>query len=312
MKSLLNWIRVVIPCHLLCSIFIWLLPAPCVFAQTKSTPPLPEALKGIQPATGVCRRDQPAASLGNNSSKPKHHSPDLTCAASLSQVLALADQPDTLLFDVRHSSDFMAFHIKGAMNKDLASLRTANFLGGKTVVLVGSGKAERDLYLACGDLKTSGAKRVFVLQGGIASWISGGNAVEGRVPSVDQLFRLTASELWAESQFNANLVLVHAAQEEIRPHLFASVPLRDISLPAIKSEIIKRRKNQQKNKLIGLVLVVPPNTSPEQLDTIRRAILPMPMLIFAEPAQVFIKEMTQQKNIWSAHARGPRKPGCGL
>jgi len=291
---------------------VLLLAASGAMAQLSPGSALPEALKTIKPATGVCRRDEAPAAKTANQSTLEGPSPDLLCAITPADLSALRGRADATVVDVRGRAAHEAFHVGSALNMTVSELRTKAVLRGKTLVLMGDGKAERELYAACADLKSRGFKRVSVLRGGMPSWLSHGGAVEGRAPDLAQSVRLSSAELWGESQFEANLVLVTDAQEALHSRLPYSMRVRDESAAAIKSMIERRRKELKNAPLAAVVLVASAAVPDEALKRTAQAIEPVPLLVYSESSDTYMRQIAQLKASWVAQARGPKRPGCGL
>lgn len=292
---------------------IGLLATCSAFAQTQSGAPMPEALKNIKPTASVCLREAAVSPKARAFAKMDEAArPDLSCAIAPAELSRLLKRPDTVLIDVRNATDYAAFHIEGVLNTTVSELHIKRFLRGKTVVLIGSGKAERELYTACTRLKTHGFRQVKVLHGGMPSWLSFGQAVLGRVPNAAQLARLTPSELWIESRFDANLLLVARSQEEIQRQLSSSMLIPDESPAAVQAAIERRRKQPKKAPLAAVVLVTAAGSDNETVQRLRQAIQPIPLLVYTNTADAYAHQLAQQKAVWAAQARGPKQPACGL
>ncbi|HEX6254671.1 MAG TPA: rhodanese-like domain-containing protein [Euzebyales bacterium] len=135
---------------------------------------------------------------------------------------ALADDPDTLVVDVRTPAEFRAGHIPGAINLPLdqvdAHLRRIVADAGGHMVLVcqSGGRASR----ACEKLTTAGLDDVEVLEGGMTGWTAAGGPVDrvgdGAGWPIERQVRLTAggivfvsilaSIVWPRARFVAGAV----------------------------------------------------------------------------------------------------------
>ncbi|MGZ5030853.1 MAG: rhodanese-like domain-containing protein [Methylobacter sp.] len=183
------------------------------------------------------------------------------------------------------------------------------FLRGKSVVLIGNGKAERELYSDCRQLKSNGFKQVRVLRGGMPGWLVSGQPVLGQSPTSAQLTRLTPSDLWIESRFVSNLVLVVAGQEALQKQIKESVLIPDEKPKTIQAAIDKRLKRSKSGPVAAVVLVTGKETD---FQTLSQAIKPVPLLVYSETADAFARQLTQQAAVWTAQAQGPKQPsGCG-
>jgi rhodanese-related sulfurtransferase len=278
-------------------------------AQVRPGTVLPEALKDVAPATGLCRADEGPA--GTVSAAPPSPAPDLSCMATLAELAPWIGHADAVWVDVRVPAEPEPARIEGSLPLTVTALMSKAYLKSKTVVLVGSGKAERELYAACAGLKAQGFQRVKVLQGGLPTWLAGGRPVVGRGGVADALVRLSAPELWLESHFDANLVLVVRSQAGMQEQLHFSKVIADAGAPAVKAVMAQRRKELKNEPLAAVVLVVAPDTPAPTLLQLRQAIAPVPLLVHADGSDVFMRQMKQQQLVWAAQARGPKQPACG-
>src|SRR4051812_16914842 len=128
-------------------------------AQNAPTSELPKALKNIPPAAAMCRPDkvEPLDSILRGIGR-KELPPDLACAISAAELSPVAKRSDTVFVDTRPLSEYNEFRIDGALRMGVSELRGKSYLRGRKIVLVGDGKAERELYVACAELKRQGFK----------------------------------------------------------------------------------------------------------------------------------------------------------
>lgn len=280
-------------------------------SSPETTGQLPEILKEIKPAAGVCRSDEVLPGADGILTVPEVQ-PDLNCAISVSEVRTLLTQPSTALIDLRLAADYQAFHIEGALNLGFSDLHSKPYWRNKTVVLIGNGKAERELYSECAQLKRSGYKQVRVLRGGMPLWLVHNQPVMGRLPSVPQLARLPASEFWLESKNPDNLVVLSKGQGALQGDLSFSVVLPQTTGEAIKAVIKRRHKELKSAPLASVILAADPTVTDEQIQQLQSAIMPVPLLVYADTRDAFMRQLVVQKAIWLAQARGPKQPGCGL
>lgn len=270
---------------------------------------MPDALKGIPAATGVCRRDDVAASVQSAAQAPEV-APDLSCAATPADVMAMQSRTEVMLVDVRPRSRYESFRIDGSFNMGVSELRTKSPLRGKAVVLVGDGKAERELYRTCAGLNAQGFKQVKVLRGGLPAWQAQGGDISGASGEAGQAMRLNAEELWTESQFDANVVLVTRAQEVMYTRVPYAVLIPDESVSAVRATLERRRRELKGAPMAAVVLVTSPATSTESLEQLRKSIQPIPLLVYADGAESYARQLAQLNASWAAQARGPKSPPC--
>ena len=265
---------------------------------------MPEALKGINPVSSVCKREDVVAGTAGTSPAAAARR-DAACAVTPSQLDALRGDPRTVLVDVRASPAPLPEGL-ATMTMPLSAVRTKAFLQDKTVVLLGNGRMERELYEACGALLAQGFARVRVLQGGVPNWPVAVRA--GEVPS----WSLTAAELWAESQFDGNVVLVSARQAGLRKPLPEAVELPALTPDAARAAVKRWRRDHKAAHLSAVVLAAAPEDGEEAVPRLREALHPVPVLVYTGNDSTYLRQMVQQKTVWAAQARGPRKPACGL
>lgn len=304
-------IRIVVVA-LACGGMLAMLPA---MADSKAAPALPEFLKDMKQATGSCPRDDlPTGSIIDRNRSDKAV-PDLTCAIAPDEFLQLQNRKgsaEIVVVDTRRSAEYQEFHIDGALNIDTSGIRSKGFLKNKNIVLIGNGKAERELFAACAELKSQGFKQVKVLRGGMPLWLFSGGSAVGRIPEIAQLSNLDSAEFLIESEFNSNIVLLHAPQPSLRTVLRFSTPLAELTPDAIKVVLTRWRKETRNMGLASLVLVTEHKLDDESLRAIRRSTFPVPVLVYRGTQESVIQQQKQQKALWAAQARGPKRPRCGL
>jgi rhodanese-related sulfurtransferase len=290
-----------------------LLAAGPVLSQTvRPGSALPDALRDVKPSTGICRRDDftgPGSAALRGAGEPK---PDLACRLGVDQWARLAGEPQTTLVDVRSAPERELATIDGALQVSAAELARKPFLKDKTLVLLGNGKAERELYAACSTLKASGFRDVRVLQGGMPAWLGSGRPVLSRHALANEVPRLSAPELWLEGHFDANLVLVVPGQARVQAALPQARVIGNAGLPAVQAALAAQRKATKNRAIAAVVLVVPPELPAADLLALRSALAPLPLLVYADGADAYAKQMKQQQQVWTAQARGPKQPACGL
>ena len=294
------------------ALVVWLVAGPALSQTVRPGSALPDALKDVKPSTGICRRDDfngPAGAALRGAGEPK---PDLACRLGIDQWARLAGEPRTTLVDVRSAPERELATIDGALQVSAAEVAGKPFLKDKTLVLLGNGKAERELYAACSTLKAAGFRDVRVLQGGMPAWLAAGRPVLSRQAVADEVPRLSAPELWLESHFEANLVLAVPDQARVQAALPQVRVIADAGLPAIRKALAAQRKATKNRAIASLVLVVPPQMPAGDLLALRTALAPLPLLVYADGADAYAKQMKQQQQVWTAQARGPKQPACGL
>jgi len=266
---------------------------------------IPEVLKTIPRATGVCHKnDGPGGILPTAANTPA----DLGCATS---AAALQQRPGALLVDVRQRSDYGSYHIDAALNASLGDLHGKPYWRAKPIVLVGSGKAERELYMECSRLKQQGYRDVAVLRGGLASWIAAGQPLAGHAPSLAEATRLTPDEFWQESQDPDNLVLLSKEQVALQDEVPFAMVLPRIVLADVRAILERRRKDMKNAPLAAVVLAIDAAAPQGEVEALQRALLPVPVLVYREGRSALTRQVALQKAVWLAQARGPKQAACG-
>ncbi len=279
--------------------------------QAKSSTPaneqLPKALQGVARATGECRVD-PGQTAAANAAQA---TPDLSCGATVSAIKALQRGADTVMIDVRDADAYAAFHIDGTLQANLADVRSKPHWRGKTVVLVGSGKAEVELYRACASMKKS-FKQVLVLRGGVPAWLAAGEPVLGRPPAAASLARLSVADFWLESQHGENLIVLDKQQAALQSDIPFSMVLPEVNATAIKNLIAQRGRALKGGGPAAVVLATGAPLSDPQLTALQQALAPVPLLVNADTRTAFRAQQRTQLAVVAAQARGPKQLGCGL
>jgi rhodanese-related sulfurtransferase len=265
---------------------------------------MPEALKNIPRATGVCHRDDGPTGTTYGAGATVA---DLGCAAGT----AALQRPGVLPADVRQGAEYASYHIDGALNVSVGDLRSKPYWRNKPVVLIGSGKAERELYMECTRLKQRGYKDVSVLRGGMAAWIAAAQPLAGRTPSLAEASRLSPEEFWQEGQDPDNLVLLAKGQAELQGDVPFSAVLPAIGAAEVRAVVERRRKETKNAPLASVILASDGSVTSAQIEALQRALLPIPVLVYAEGRAALTRQMGVQKAVWLAQAQGPKQPACG-
>lgn len=273
---------------------------------------LPAALKGVAPAGVSCQRDDRPASAPAGVVEVEQPEADLRCALPVAELVRLRASSTPMLIDTRGAPEHDAIRIDTSVPMSPSQLRSKPFLRDRLLVLVGSGKGEEALYVACADLKARGFTRVRVLQGGMAHWLAQGQPVVGRDHAPAESASLSTAELWLDSQFDANLVLVAPSHSGLQAHLSTAKLLSEVGPAQLKTLLAQRRKALKDAPLHAIVLATDARALSASLrQSLVAAASPVPMLFYTAGADEFLRDMRQQQLTWRAYARGPRLPPCG-
>jgi rhodanese-related sulfurtransferase len=290
---------------------LWLMVVISNLAHGAAPGELPDALRGVRPAAGMCARDDLRPSALQQPAGAVTAAVDVSCGVGVRDVVILGANEELTLIDLRGQAAHAQGAIEGSLSMSVAELRTKAFLKSRPVVLVGDGKGQRDLMAACTQLKAQGFTKAKVLLGGLPSWIAEGQSVLGRRDVIDEVPSLTSAELWLEGQFEANLVVIAEPLRRLQQRMPNAVVTADLSPTGLQKVLSQRRKSRA--PVVASVVVASPTAhSTLQLAALREALRPVPLLSYTGTEDMFAKDMQRQTAVWSAHARGPKQPGGGL
>lgn len=314
-------LNVAVPRFALAAI-LWLSLTSLVDAQTGAVIPAkplsaPEALKDIQPAGQSCRRDDVVSNANKSSAvNPKESAPDMTCSITATELNLWLLAKEIVAIDTRSANEYAQYRIDGAVNLSAQDIRYKLQLIHKNIALIGTGKHERELFALCASLKAKGHKSVKVLQGGMLAWQLSGLQMLGRVPPIDSLQTLDPSQLLAETQFTANLIVVSSSRSDMVNQIKRAVTATSDDIEAVVTQIQQLDKQKPPEAMNAVVWIAPVNTKPDTIAQLQARLLamprPLPLLVYGERSGDFQKFMTQQQAMWSAQAKGPKQPACGV
>lgn len=263
---------------------------------------IPPGLRDLPQATGMCTGDEEVAPVAAD-----EVAPDFSCRVAVADVQLLLAKPDALVIDLRPKSEFDIAHIDGALPMSLAELRSRAWLRKKTLVLVGDGRGEGELYSACSRLKRDGVQDVHVLHGGLQAWRRAGRAVVGTLPDPVRLAQLTSAQLFQESGLSSNLVLLLPSAKSMQ----ASLP-RAVLLPTTGDAAIQRAITARRAQAAPLTAVVLVSGGPLRNADVERWLtaFDVPVLLHDGAPDEYARYLTTLQGMWQSRARGPRKPGC--
>jgi rhodanese-related sulfurtransferase len=270
---------------------------------------LPEPLRDMRRAGESCGRDDegPARTqTARNAAAPGR--PDASCAVPVAELRGALGSGAVTVVDARPAADYQLFHVPDALNLPARNVLHKPALKNKPLVLVGSGKGERELYAACSALRQAGFSSVRVLLGGMLSYVRAGLPLQGRTTGSYEMARLSAGELWEESQFADNLVLVSDKNSAFIDEVPTATVIAGVTPSALQGMLEQQRKASRK-PVLSVVLAA--QVAPDAYTALAAAIAPVPLLVYTDSAAALKSQLATQKAVWAAHARGPRKPRCG-
>jgi len=273
---------------------------------------LPGPLKDVPRSDGMCRRDTETKASPDGPVRPTLLAPDLACAVSPTAALAWVGAEDTLFVDTRPPFQFSQFTIRDAVNMNAGDMRSKSYLKSKRLVLFGSGKGDYVLYRECARLRNDGFGQVHVLRGGLNTWQASHQPLLGRPPDGAGGLLLGAGELLEEAEFEGNVVLVTAGLQQAQRHLPSSILVPQATSRVLTAALERRSKELKGAPMASLVLVAEPGVGIEEFGRLQQAILPTPLLVYSGAGDAIVSHIARQDAVWSAQARGPRQPSCGL
>ncbi|WP_164521411.1 rhodanese-like domain-containing protein [Iodobacter ciconiae] len=279
----------------------------------KSGYELPDVLNAIPSAGGVCRQDDTFASLINGEFSKETTKLDLSCAKTAQDLVPILAQSKGSLIDLRSAADYRVWHVPNSTNLTLSDILTKLYLRNNIIVLMGDGRLESEIYLACSRLKHAGFRQVFMVRGGILGWMQHGYATRGNAVKLSDAVKITSAELWAGAQFVENRILLDADRISMRALLPSAIVLNVNAISMVRAIVSSSRGGKQKSTpLMGLIFVTSSTISEEQLRDLHQAALPYSLLVYTGTELDYRTFVDQQKAVFSAQARGPKTLGCGL
>lgn len=243
---------------------------------------------------------------------------DIACAAKDKDAQKLIADPNAVIADTRSTIEFGAYRINGAMNIAIQSIEHKEYLKQKSIVLVGNGKGERELYAACAAMRKAGFRKAVVLHGGMLGWLAADLPVVGNPVDVRELQTISASELFSESQFDRNLLVFDTHPGDVKKYFsnarfFASAKADDLEkLLKEESGRFSRKKSKESNFISSVILVAPNSLTHEALTRLRTAISPTPLLVYTDGISSLHQFLKSQEVMWQVYGRGPKQAKCHL
>jgi rhodanese-related sulfurtransferase len=281
-----------------------------VWAQLVNGNVIPPALKDVKPADGVCHKEDFASAAAQDELGVLK--PDLGCSMSVGDMRVRLSDPRLAVMDLRQASEYEKFHIESALSVDLVALLSKPYWRNKSVLLVGDGKFDHEIYLSCARLKQAGYKQVHVLSGGMLAWLEQNMPVVGRPLSLQQQAHLNDYEFWRVTRSEGVLILLDKALTGFQQEFPQAVVLPQVTPEALRSILEKKRKMLKGQRFVSVVLVLRSEISDDALRIFQQAVESESLLVYAQGLDAYKKQVSTQKAVWAAHAKGPKQLGCGL
>lgn len=285
---------------------------PLALCAQDIAPSVTDQLKDLKRSGESCRRaDQVPASKGD--AQRANFQADTGCAMSAQEMQLWMSAGQLTVVDTRPADEYKKYRLDGSLNLPLGDIAHKTQLRNGSIALLGAGRQEKELYVACARLKADGFKSVQVLHGGVPSWLIAqqrmkADALEGQIP----VTHLDAAELFAEAQFDANFIVIASAESAMQSEFARAVTLSNESVETFKKLIDTQRHNQKAQFVNAVIWIAPSQTRPDFLNKLREIAAPTPFLVYSEGLVAYQRYVKEQKAVWLAYSRGPKQPTCGL
>lgn len=279
-------------------------------AQSLPSTDLERVLRDLPRAGMVCPRDEAVGTPAAPEVRRAAGAVDQSCAVEVPIVASWLQRAETMLVDLRPASDNAIYRVVGSVNLSPSEVAGRSYLKSKPLVLLGSGKDDAALLGRCAALKGEGFAKVHVVRGGMMGWIGADLPVEGRRPSLSDLGRLSAEEVWATAQVPEVLTLVEGGAQALLERLPPARRIPDLSIPSVVRAVDARAKDGTALPVLAVLLVGAKPWSGADIDAMRRRLSPVPVLVNAIGKDEMLKRWGQMEAVWAAHAKGPKRPAC--
>lgn len=277
-------------------------------SQAKGLPPsLQESLKDI-PAAGMACLNENYVSTPKATTPRAVKGPDFSCVITLEQLSRSSGQSDIVLIDTRPKAEFDKSHIESAVNFTAAELRTKRYLLNKSLILIGDGKTDHDLFEVCGELKDAGFKQSKVLRGGMLSWMADSRSVVGTASHITDFSRLNAGELYRQSKLADNFIVSLSSMHVLADVLPTAINAPTDDLETLRGLIRSRKKTKRQQ---NVVLIADERFDMNLLTELIKSARPDPLLFYSGSETAYRQFLRVQNAMWAKHAKGPNRPSCG-
>lgn len=285
---------------------------PLALGAQDSTTSVADQLKDLKRSGESCRRADLVPSTQGVAQR-KNFQADPSCAISAQEMQLWMSAGQLTVVDTRTADEYKKYRLDSSVHLALGDVSHKPQLRNSSIALVGSGRQEKELYVACAKLKAEGFKSVQVLHGGLPSWLNLQQRLKTDAggPQVP-LTHLDAAELFAESQFDANFIVISPTEVAMRNELVHAVSLANESVDEFKKIIDTQRRNQKTQFVNAVIWVTSSQTKSDFLNKLREAVAPTPFLVYSEGQVAYQRYVKEQKAVWLAYTRGPKQPTCGL
>ena len=266
------------------------------------------ALKYLEPAGSSCKRQDESPQASTTSTRD--YAPDLSCAVSAHEVSKRMSAGALHLVDTRTESEYLQGHIDGAINLSWGEVRVRNHLRSRPIVLLGSGKSDESLYIACAALKAAGVPKVSVLRGGMLVWRDAGMPLIGASEPLEEMRRLSDEQFMQALAVPSNIIVAMPEADDFTALTPRVIRLRSASDSAISDLLTERARQIGDIPFAGIVVLVSRGSRADSLAAAIRAVHPHPILTYAGTAKEYSAYVKTKRAMWVAQARGPKPLPC--
>lgn len=167
------------------------------------------------------------------------------CIKDAGEIKKFIHAGNSLVIDAREGGNSMN-PIDGTISVPLYAVHSKSFIVDRNVVLLGNGVDDSQLVQECLRVQRVGAKRVYVLKGGIRSWVEKVNDAEKLLSLADKsvlpndIYKKTLGEDWVLLIESSSI----STEREIRT-LFPGVQLLATDDTPQLGRVLKKRKNSR-------------------------------------------------------------------
>ncbi len=130
------------------------------------------------------------------------------CRLPLSELSSAAAFTKPLLVDIRRQNEFRIFHVPGSLNLPGKKILNQRQWQSKRIILIDHGHSYSLIDRLCQEMRDTGFKQVYVLDGGIRGWEASGQHLAGVSPADRGIAEMKAQEFFAESSYAHWLLLM--------------------------------------------------------------------------------------------------------
>lgn len=232
-----------------------------------------------------------------------------SCALSVSKVKQYLQESQTRIIDIRSRDAFDRFHIDGAMNLSVAELAKKNYLISSSIILVGDGRQDARLYESCAYLKGNGFESVFVLRGGMMSWIFEKEANTGHFVQSPVMRQLSADDLAKQATSTRSLYVFQREVSHIGQYFAASSRLVILRNDMLVSAV-ERRVKDSSDDYMSIVLIGDQQSGLDKKAAVLQQKTGIPVFLYIDGGKLY--EQVVARNKAQAEPKPPKFAQCTM